>query len=57
MACTRVIVCGTWMYMRKQVLKYIGCISVVLSLGLALFNVYDTFRAKKVKKIYWLPII
>ena len=33
--------------MHKQVLKYIGCISVVLSLGLALFNVYDTFRAKK----------
>ena len=35
------------MYMHKQVLKYIGCISVVLSLGLALFNVYDTFRARK----------
>ena len=33
--------------MHKQVLKYIGCISVVLSLGLALFNVYDTFRARK----------
>lgn len=35
------------MYMRKQVLKHIGCICIVLSLGLALFNVYDTFRAKK----------
>lgn len=47
MACTCIIVCGTGMYMPKQVLKYIGCICVVLSLGLALFNVYDTFRAKK----------
>lgn len=33
--------------MLKQVLKYIGCICVALALGLALFNVYDTFRAKK----------
>ena len=33
--------------MPKQVLKYVGCICVVLGLGLALFNVYDTFRAKK----------
>lgn len=33
--------------MRKQVLKYIGCICIVLALGLALFNVYDTFRARK----------
>lgn len=33
--------------MLKQVLKYIGCICVVLGLGLALFNVYDMFRAKK----------
>lgn len=33
--------------MRKQVLKYIGCICVVLALGLTLFNVYDTFRARK----------
>ena len=33
--------------MRKQVLKYIGCICIVLSLGLTLFNVYDTFRARK----------
>lgn len=45
------------MYMRKQVLKHIGCICIVLALGLTLFNVYDTFRAKKVKKKYWLPII
>ena len=35
------------MYMRNQVLKHIGCICVALSLGLALFNVYDTFRARK----------
>ena len=47
MACACIIVCGTRMCMPKQVLKYIGCICVVLSLGLALFNVYDTFRAKK----------
>lgn len=47
MASTCIIVCGTGMYMRKQVLKYIGCICIVLALGLALFNVYDTFRAKK----------
>lgn len=47
MACACIIVCGTGMYMPKQVLKYIGCICVVLGLGLALFNVYDTFRAKK----------
>ena len=33
--------------MRKQVLKHIGCICVVLALGLTLFNVYDTFRARK----------
>ena len=33
--------------MHKQVLKYIGCICVVLALGLTLFNVYDTFRARK----------
>lgn len=33
--------------MRKQVLKHIGCICIVLALGLTLFNVYDTFRAKK----------
>lgn len=33
--------------MPKQVLKHIGCICIVLALGLALFNVYDTFRAKK----------
>lgn len=47
MACACIIVCGTGMYMPKQVLKYVGCICVVLSLGLALFNVYDTFRARK----------
>lgn len=47
MACTRIIVCGTRMYMRKQVLKHVGCICVVLALGLAIFNVYDTFRARK----------
>ena len=47
MACACIIVCGTGMHMPKQVLKYIGCICVVLGLGLALFNVYDTFRAKK----------
>ena len=47
MACACIIVCGTGMYMPKQVLKYVGCICVVLGLGLALFNVYDTFRAKK----------
>lgn len=47
MACACIIVCGTGMYMPKQVLKYIGCICVVLGLGLALFNVYDTFRARK----------
>ena len=35
------------MYMHKQVLKYIGCICIVLALGLTLFNVYDTFRARK----------
>lgn len=33
--------------MCKQVLKHIGCICIVLALGLTLFNVYDTFRAKK----------
>lgn len=33
--------------MRKQVLKHIGCICIVLALGLTLFNVYDTFRARK----------
>ena len=33
--------------MHKQVLKHIGCICIVLALGLALFNVYDTFRARK----------
>ena len=33
--------------MHKQVLKHIGCICVVLALGLTLFNVYDTFRARK----------
>ena len=33
--------------MPKQVLKHIGCICIVLALGLALFNVYDTFRARK----------
>ena len=33
--------------MRKQVLKHFGCICIVLALGLTLFNVYDTFRARK----------
>lgn len=50
MACTRIIVCGTGMYMPKQVLKHIGCICVVLALGLALFNVYDTFRARQAEE-------
>ena len=33
--------------MHKQVLKHIGCICIVLASGLTLFNVYDTFRARK----------
>lgn len=33
--------------MHKQVLKHFGCICIVLALGLTLFNVYDTFRARK----------